>query len=48
MLTEKNFRYIVLVAILGLIIGSWGMGTRLLYGHKYMNYGSYVPWGLWV
>jgi molybdopterin-containing oxidoreductase family membrane subunit len=48
MLTEKNFRYIVLVAILGLIIGSWGMGARLLYGHKYMDYGSYVPWGLWV
>jgi len=34
MLTEKTFRYIVLVAILGLIIGSWGMGARLLYGHK--------------
>jgi molybdopterin-containing oxidoreductase family membrane subunit len=48
MLTEKNFRYIVLVAILGLIIGSWGMGARLLYGHMYMDYGSYVPWGLWV
>ena len=24
------------------------MGARLLYGHKYMDYGSYVPWGLWV
>jgi protein NrfD len=48
MLTEKNFRYLVLLAILGLAIGSWGMGARLLYGHQYMNYGSYVPWGLWV
>jgi protein NrfD len=48
MLTEKNFRIILLLAILGLVIGSWGMGARLLYGHKYMNYGSYVPWGLWV
>src|SRR4030042_45610 len=48
MLTEKNFRYIVLVAIIGLIIGRWGMGARRLYGHKYIDYGSYVPWGLWV
>jgi molybdopterin-containing oxidoreductase family membrane subunit len=48
MLTEKNFRYIVLLAVLGLVIGTWGMGARLLYGHKYMDYGSYVPWGLWV
>jgi molybdopterin-containing oxidoreductase family membrane subunit len=48
MLTEKNSRYIVLLAILGLIVGSWGMGARLLYGHKYMDYGSFVPWGLWV
>ena len=24
------------------------MGARLLYGHKYMDYGSFVPWGLWV
>jgi len=48
MLTEKNFRYIVLLAVLGLVIGTWGMGARVLYGHKYMDYGSYVPWGLWV
>jgi molybdopterin-containing oxidoreductase family membrane subunit len=48
MLTEKNFRYIILLAVLGLIIGTWGMGARLLYGHKYMDYGSFVPWGLWV
>jgi Ni/Fe-hydrogenase subunit HybB-like protein len=48
MLTEKNFRYIVLLAVAGLIIGTWGMGARLLYGHQYMDYGSFVPWGLWV
>jgi Ni/Fe-hydrogenase subunit HybB-like protein len=48
MLSEKNFRYIVLLAVVGLIIGTWGMGARLLYGHKYMDYGSFVPWGLWV
>ena len=48
MFNEKNFRYIMIVAVSGLIIGTWGMGARLLYGHKYMDYGSFVPWGLWV
>jgi len=48
MLNEKNFRYIVILAFLGLVIGTWGMGARLIYGHKYMDYGSFVPWGLWV
>ncbi len=48
MLNEKQFRYIVILAVCGLIIGTWGMGARLLYGHKYMDYGSFVPWGLWV
>ncbi len=48
MLTEKQFKNIMRLAILGLIVGAWGMGARLLYGHKFMDYGSYVPWGLWV
>ena len=48
MLTEKQFKNIMGLAVLGLIVGAWGLGARLLYGHKYMDYGSYVPWGLWV
>ncbi|RJR40111.1 MAG: hypothetical protein C4567_11250 [Deltaproteobacteria bacterium] len=48
MFTEKHFRYVIILAVAGLIIGTWGMGARLLYGHKYMDYGSFVPWGLWV
>ncbi len=48
MLTEKQFKNIMRLAVLGLIVGAWGMGARLLYGHKFMDYGSYVPWGLWV
>lgn len=32
------------LAILG-IIGVW---QRFTYGHRLTNYGSYVPWGLWV
>lgn len=31
-----------------LIIGAWGVWMRLTTGHLLANYGSYVPWGLWV
>ncbi len=31
-----------------LIIGIIGIYQRLMYGHTLANYGSYVPWGLWV
>lgn len=29
-------------------LGLYGLGQRLLTGHELTNYGSYVPWGLWV
>jgi len=48
MITAKQTKNIMLLAGLGLIVGTWGMGARLIYGHKFMDYGSYVPWGLWV
>ncbi len=38
----------MILGVIGLIIGSWGMGSRLIFGHASVNYGSYVPWGLWV
>jgi Ni/Fe-hydrogenase subunit HybB-like protein len=44
----KNFKILVALACLGLIVGSWGMWDRLLHGHISMGYGSYAPWGLWV
>lgn len=28
--------------------GVWGVIMRLTTGHEMANYGSYVPWGLWV
>lgn len=37
----------IIVAILG-IVGSVGIIQRLGWGHAFTNYGSYVPWGLWV
>ncbi len=36
------------VTIAGLIIGLVGLYDRLVYGHLHADYGSYVPWGLWV
>src|SRR5688572_31551310 len=28
--------------------GLYGLTQRMLTGHEQANYGSYVPWGLWV
>jgi molybdopterin-containing oxidoreductase family membrane subunit len=36
------------LAILGLILGSYGLVKRLLLGLNPVAFGSYVPWGLWV
>lgn len=33
---------------IALALGIVGLGERLVWGHKLVNYGSYVPWGLWV
>ena len=30
MLTEKQFKNIMRLAVLGLIVGAWGLGARLL------------------
>ncbi len=37
-----------LVTIILFIIGIIGVSNRLIYGHKNTNYGSYIPWGLWI
>ncbi|RME48770.1 MAG: molybdopterin oxidoreductase [Chloroflexi bacterium] len=36
------------VAIVGFVVGLVGLYQRLTMGHEAANYGSYVPWGLWV
>ncbi|MBA4393536.1 MAG: hypothetical protein C0407_08290 [Desulfobacca sp.] len=36
------------LAILGLILGSYGLIKRLMFGLNPVAFGSYVPWGLWV
>ncbi len=36
------------IAIIGFVVGLVGFYQRLTLGHTATNYGSYVPWGLWV
>ena len=42
----KKFFWITLT--LGIVIGFIGVYERLTTGHLYANYGSIIPWGLWV
>lgn len=41
--TTLWFLWIVLM-----LFGIWGVIMRFTTGHEMANYGSYVPWGLWV
>jgi len=36
------------VAGVGFLVGLIGLVQRLTQGHQMANYGSYIPWGLWV
>jgi len=47
---QKNFRdrFFQGLVVAAFVLGLIGLGDRLLYGHLHANYGSYVPWGLWV
>jgi Ni/Fe-hydrogenase subunit HybB-like protein len=47
-MTNKSYNILIGVAVLGLLVGTWGMIERLLYGLNPVAFGSYVPWGLWV
>jgi protein NrfD len=44
--TIKRILYVL--AIVALVLGIYGFGSRLLFGERDVNYGSYVNWGLWV
>ena len=44
----KLFPFLMITAMAGLVIGSFGMFDRLLYGLNPVAFGSYIPWGLWV
>lgn len=42
------FRRLVVLALMGLAFGIYGMYERLAFGLNPVAFGSYVPWGLWV
>ncbi|MGC8782183.1 MAG: NrfD/PsrC family molybdoenzyme membrane anchor subunit, partial [Anaerolineae bacterium] len=37
-----------ILAIAAFGVGLYGLYSRIAFGHTQANYGSYVPWGLWV
>ena len=47
---EKNSKDKIFwgITIVALIFGLIGLFDRMTNGHLHTNYGSYVPWGLWV
>lgn len=47
-MSKTTQRIIWGVAVVGLIIGFIGVFQLLTQGEGVVNYGSYIPWGLWV
>jgi protein NrfD len=46
---KRSIKQLVwLLAIIGFGVGLYGMYLRFTTGHRLTNYGSYIPWGLWV
>lgn len=41
-------RVVYILGIIALLLGIYGFFSRLAYGERDVNYGSYVNWGLWV
>lgn len=41
-------RILYVLAVVALVLGIYGFASRLLFGERDVNYGSYVNWGLWV
>ena len=45
----KNLEKLIwLLAIVGFVVGGYGLYDRFVNGHLNVSYGSYVPWGLWI
>jgi Ni/Fe-hydrogenase subunit HybB-like protein len=45
---NRFYRILLTLAAAGLVIGSWGVVSVLIWGKSVTALGSYVPWGLWV
>ncbi len=47
-MTKNLQRAAWVVAVVLFVIGLYGLYQRLTLGHASANYGSYIPWGLWI
>jgi len=47
-MTQNIKRILYALAIIAIVLGLFGFASRLLFGERDVNYGSYVNWGLWV
>ncbi len=46
---KKFIKVIVwLIGVIGFGVGLYGLYLRFTTGHRMTDYGSYIPWGLWV
>jgi len=46
---HKTLKIVVLIlAAIGFVAGLYGLYLRVIDSHQSTNYGSYVPWGLWI
>ena len=46
---QKTLKFIVLIlAVIGFVAGLYGLYLRFVDGQQAANYGSYIPWGLWI
>lgn len=46
---KKGIKGLVwLIAVIGFGVGLYGMFLRFSAGHRLTDYGSYIPWGIWV
>jgi protein NrfD len=47
-MTQNIKRILYALAIIAIVLGIFGFASRLLFGERDVNYGSYINWGLWV
>jgi Ni/Fe-hydrogenase subunit HybB-like protein len=48
MQTDRYFKTLVTLSLIGLVVGFWGVFQAVWHGKGATDLGSYVPWGLWV
>ena len=45
---NQTLRVLFRLWVVAMALGVIGMGMRMIAGERFVGYGSYVPWGLWV